>query len=157
MGIGEISKMSKKTFTEKEIKVLSTNPYVKSVSSLGITYTDEFKRYFIAENENGKSARQIFEESGFEIEIIGIDRVKASGKRWRAAYREDGIAGLQDTRKGNSGRPSDKELSLEEKYARLEAQNNLLKAENELLKKIDMAERGVKGKKKHSELNKSTY
>jgi transposase len=35
---------------------------------------------------------------------------------------------------------------MEEKYARLEAQVNLLKAENELLKKIQMAERGLKGK-----------
>ncbi len=34
--------MSKKTFTEKEIKQLSTNPYVKTVSTMGITYTDEF-------------------------------------------------------------------------------------------------------------------
>lgn len=49
--------------------------------------------------------------------------------------------GLQDTRKGYSGRPSEKELSIEEKYERLKAQNHLLKAENELLKKIDRAER----------------
>jgi hypothetical protein len=41
-----------------------------------------------------------------------------------------------------------KELSLEEKYARLEAQLNLLKAENVLLKKIRFAERGLKKKKK---------
>ena len=38
--------MSKKIFTEKEIKQLSNNPYVKSVSAKGITYTDEFKRHF---------------------------------------------------------------------------------------------------------------
>jgi transposase len=40
-----------------------------------------------------------------------------------------------------------KELSLEEKLTRLEAQNLLLKAENELLKKIDMAERRLRRKK----------
>jgi len=34
-----------------------------------------------------------------------------------------------------------KELSTEEKYERLKAQNNLLKAENELLKKIHYLER----------------
>lgn len=147
MRIGEISNMSKKSFTEKEIKILSKNPYVKSVSTKGITYTDEFRHHFIAENEKGKLPRTIFEESGFDVDIIGIERVKSSGKRWRAAYRSDGIDGLKDTRKENSGRPREKELSLEEKYARLEAQNNLLKAENELLKKIDLAERRLKGKK----------
>jgi transposase len=136
--------MSKKIFTEREIKILSANPNVKSVSPKGITYTDEFKRLFIAENEKGKLPRQIFEENGFDIGIIGMDRIHSSGKRWRAAYRDNGVVGLSDTRKGNSGRPSDKELSLEEKYARLKAANNLLKAENELLKKINFAERRLK-------------
>jgi|SRR4051794_33619776 transposase len=145
-GIGENLRMSKKTFTEKEIKALSTNPYIKSVSSKGITYTDEFKRLFIAEYGKGKLPRQIFEESGFNIDIIGLRRIRSSTSRWQAAYQERGIDGLQDTRKGHSGRPNERELSLEEKYARLEAQNNLLKAENELLKKIDIAERRLKGK-----------
>jgi hypothetical protein len=45
---------AKKLFTEKEIEILSNNPYVKSVSTKGVTYTDEFKRIFITENENGK-------------------------------------------------------------------------------------------------------
>lgn len=139
--------MSKKIFTEKEIKLLSRNPYVKSVSSKGITYSDEFKRIFIAENENGKVPRDIFTEHGFDIDILGMERVKSAGKRWRAAYRKNGVAGLQDTRKGNSGRPNEKELSLKEKYARLEAQNHLLKAENELLKKLEMMERGLRKKK----------
>lgn len=65
----------------------------------------------------------------------------------RAAYREDGVLGLKDTRIENSGRPREKELTLEEKYERLMAQNKLLKAENELLKKIDMLERRMVRKK----------
>ncbi|MCM3165190.1 HTH domain-containing protein, partial [Metabacillus litoralis] len=82
----------------KEIKQLSTNKYVKAVSSKGITYTDEFKRYFIDENEKGKLPRDIFEKSGFDIDIIGMKRVESSGKRWRAAHRENGLLGLRDTR-----------------------------------------------------------
>lgn len=136
--------MSKKIFTEREIKILSDNPHVKSVSPKGVTYTEDFRRIFIAENEKGKLPRQIFEENRFEIEMIGMARVESSGKRWRAAYRVNGVVGLRDTRKGNSGRPSEKELPLEDKYARLEAANNLLKAENELLKKIDFAERRLR-------------
>lgn len=136
--------MSKHFFTEKEIKLLSTNPYVKSVSLKVITYSYEFKRIFIAEYEKGKLPRNIFEEYGFDIDIIGINRVESSSKRWRNAYRKDGILGLKDTRKGNSGRPSEKELSMNDKLARLEAQNKLLMAENELLKKIRLAEMGLK-------------
>lgn len=136
--------MSKKLFVDKEIQSLSKNQYVKKISIKGITYTDEFKRIFIRENTNGKFPREIFEEHGFDVNILGIKRVKSCGNRWRAAYRKNGICGLQDTRKDNSGRPNERNLSIEEKFERLKAQNNLLKAENELLKKIDMMERGLK-------------
>jgi len=138
--------MSKKIFSKTEIEILSKNPYVKSVSPKGITYTDEFKELFIVQNEKGKSPREIFDEYGFDEEIIGIKRIQSSGKRWREAYRRNGVLGLRDTRSENLGRPRERELSLEEKYARLEAETNLLKAENELLKKIRFAERGMKKK-----------
>ena len=139
--------MSNKIFTQDEIEILSRNKYVKRVSAKGITYTDEFKRIFICENEKGKLPRMIFEECGFNIDILGMKRVKSSGNRWRDAYREDGILGLKDTRTENSGRPREKDLTLEEKYERLMAQNKLLKAENELLKKLDMLERRMVRKK----------
>lgn len=139
--------MSKKIFTEKEIAALSKNQYVKNVSPKGITYTDEFKRTFITKNEAGRFPRDIFTTCGFDIDILGMKRIKSSGNRWRAAYRKNGISGLKDTRKENVGRPSEKDFSLEEKYTRLQAQNNLLKAENELLKKLDMMERGLKKKR----------
>lgn len=141
------AKMSNKIFTKEEVKILSKNKYVKTVSEKAITYTDEFKRIFIAENEKGKFSIEIFEENGFDIDMLGLDRIRSSGKRWRANYRKDGICGLSDTRALNAGRPSEKELSIEEKYERLKAQNNLLKAENELLKKIQYLERGMSKKK----------
>lgn len=132
--------MTKKLFTEREIQILSSNPYVKSVSQKGITYTEEFKRIFIEENEKGKLPRNIFEECGFDIDVIGMKRVMSSGSRWRAAYRKNGVFGLRDTRTENAGRTLERELTLEEKYARLEAERSLLKAENELLKKIKLME-----------------
>jgi transposase len=139
--------MAKKLFNEKEIKILSNNPYVKSVSSKSVTYTDELKRIFIAESENGKTPRQIFIDCGFDIDIIGMVRVQKAAARWRKAYNKSGVMGLRDTRNEHSRRTNKKELSLEEKNARLEAQIQLLKAENELLKKLDMMERGLKRNK----------
>jgi hypothetical protein len=139
--------MSNKLFSKEHIEILSKNKYVKKVSDKAITYTDEFKNIFITENELGKFPREIFEECGFDINILGMKRIKSSGKRWRDAYRNKGVLGLQDTRKDNAGRPREKELSIEEKYERLKAQNNLLKAENELLKKLDMLERKMIRKK----------
>ena len=142
--------MTKRLLTKNEQEQLKMNPFVQSVSDKAITYTDEFKRHFIAENENGKLPREIFEEAGLSVDLIGLERIKTAGKRWRATYRKSGIEGLQDTRKTNSGRPSDRELTLEEKFARLEAKNLLLQAENELLKKLDLLERQMMTKKSQS-------
>jgi hypothetical protein len=136
--------MSTKLFTKQEMELLTTNKYVRHVSAKGITYTDEFRRVFISEHEKGKFPRLIFEECGFIISILGIGRIESLSKRWRAKYKENGIRGLQDTRRDNSGRPTDKERSIEENYERLKAQNKLLKAENELLKKLDVLERGMR-------------
>ncbi|MBS6889785.1 MAG: IS3 family transposase [Clostridium sp.] len=128
--------MSKKLFTEEEIIILKQNKYVKKVTSKGITYTDEFKRIFIDENGNGKLPRVIFEECGFNINIIGMQRVKSSASRWRTAFKNGGAIKLTDTRKYNTGRPIEKDLSIEEKYKKLEAKMKLLQAENELPKKV---------------------
>jgi transposase len=46
-------RMSKKLFTEKELEILSQNQYVLAVSEKSITYSDEFKRVFIAESDKG--------------------------------------------------------------------------------------------------------
>ncbi|MFJ8100097.1 IS3 family transposase [Lysinibacillus sp. NPDC096212] len=139
--------MSKKLFTNQEQKLLKKHPYVKAVSEKGITYTDEFRALAIAEYEKGKCSREIFEDAGFDIDLVGIHRAKSALKRWRAAYKEKGVSGLEDTRKYHSGRPLERELSLEEKNTRLEAQIALLRAENELLKKIEFSRKSVEKEK----------
>lgn len=142
--------MTQRFFTPKEQAQLQCNPNVQAVSDKAITYTEEFKRHFIAENNKGKRPREIFKEADLDVELIGLKRISSSGKRWRAAYRVAGIEGLQDTRKTNSGRPLERELTPEEKIARLEAKNRLLQAENELLKKLDLLERQMMKKKSQS-------
>ena len=145
--------MTKNYLTPSQQKLLEKNRYVKAVSDKAITYTDEFKQLFIRENEAGKLPRQIFEEAGFDIEMIGMTRVQKAGNRWRTAYKTQGITGLEDSRKYSSGRPLERELSLEEKYARLEVKARLLEAENELLKKLDLLERQMLKKKSQSKRN----
>lgn len=104
--------MSKKLFLNEEIEILSKNKYVKKVTKKGFTYSDEFKKVFISENEKGKSPKDIFVECGFDINIIGLKRIQSSSSRWRSAFRRNSINQLQDTRKYNTGRPSQKKLSL---------------------------------------------
>lgn len=139
--------MTKKYLTPIQQKDLKQNPYVKEVSDKAITYTDELKRLFIAQSETGKLPREIFEEAGLDVSVIGITRVRKAANRWRSAYKKHGISVLEDTRKHGSGRLRERELSIEEKYARLEVKMRLLEAENELLKKIDLLERQLLKKK----------
>jgi hypothetical protein len=73
-------------------------------------------------------------------------------KRWKKAYKESGVMGLQDTRKEKSGRPLERKLSLEEQLERKEARIKFLEVQLEFQKKLDMIERGVytpKSKKKN--------
>ena len=104
------------------------------VSEKSITYTNEFKIHFIAEYNNGKNSRIIFEEAGFDIDIIGIRRVENAGTRWRKAYKENGVLGLNDTRRNNTGRPRQRELTKDEIIARQNTEIEYLKAELELIK-----------------------
>lgn len=84
---------------------------MKSVSPKGITYTDEFKELFIAQNEKGKFPSKIFRDCGLNPEVVGRRRIDSASKRWREAYRKSGVMGLRDTRPGNSGRPRERELT----------------------------------------------
>lgn len=144
--------MSKKLFTEQEIAILRQNKYVKRVGPKGITYTDELKQFAIAKSEEGMFSTEIFEIAGFDLSIIGRVRANQSLDRWKRAYKKSGVMGLQDTRKGKSGRPLERVLSLEEQLERKEARIKFLEVQLEFQKKLDMIERGVytpKNKKKN--------
>ena len=133
--------MSKVIFNDKQIKVLAKNPNVLRVSDKAITYSEEFKNRFIEENSKGVLPRKIFEDNGFDIEIIGLKRIEQSAARWRKKYADMGVLGLKDSRKSNSGRPLLRELTAQEEIERLKAKISLLEIENEFLKKLDEIER----------------
>ena len=133
--------MSKVIFNDKQIKVLAKNPNVLRVSDKAITYSEEFKNKFIVENSKGILPRKIFEENGFDIEIIGLKRIEQSAARWKKKYADMGVLGLKDNRTSNSGRPLIRELTTQEEIERLKAKISLLEIENEFLKKLDEIER----------------
>jgi len=139
--------MSKKNFSNKDVMKLSKNKYVLKVSEKAITYTNEFKIHFIAEYSKGKSSRLIFHEAGFDTNVIGKRRIDSFSNRWRKAFKENGVIGLNDARRNNSGRPRTCELTQEEIIARKDAEIEYLKAEVELLKKLELIERQVKNNK----------
>lgn len=133
--------MSKITFSKEAIEELNRNPYVKRVSEKSITYSDEFKRMLIEKYLRGNTPRTIFIEAGFDVEVIGIKRYEQAAARWIRSYNKDGIVGVRDTRRENSGRPSNTPLSKDDIINKQEAKIKLLEEQLDLLKKLDMTER----------------
>lgn len=138
--------MKKKLFTDKQIKELKKNKYVKNISDNGITYTDEFKYKVIKEVEkNNKFATAIFKECGIDPEIIGSGRIRTAVSRWKKQFKEEG-----EFKQKNMGCPRKRELSEKEKLEQAEIKIKLLEAENELLKKNNLIEQGILPKIKYT-------
>lgn len=137
--------MSNKLFTEQELELLRKNPYVKKVSSKSITYTEEFREFFVNMYNLSKGPTEIFVMAGFDPKILGAKRIKKASERFRAMEKR--IDGLKDMRSENSGRLLEHELSDEEKIAKLENENKKLRQELEFLKKMEFLARQVKSNK----------
>ncbi|MGF7049671.1 hypothetical protein J2T13_004192 [Paenibacillus sp. DS2015] len=145
--------MSKKYFNKYEQEQLSNNPYVLRASEKSITYADEFKRLFIEQYMLRRTPREIFESSGFPVEVLGMKRIEQCADRWKKGYEKDGIIGLADSRKEAVLRPSKQNLSSDEIIARQEAKIRLLEAQLEYVKKSDRNERRLLANRKN--LNQS--
>lgn len=136
--------MSKVKFSKKAVEKLRKNPYVKTVTENGITYTEEFKNIFIKEHSEGIPTSIIFERHGFDINVLGENRIHSASKRWRqqAKLNED----FTDKRAINSGRPLSRELSEDETIERLKHKIAILEQENSFLKKVHLIELQAKKK-----------
>ena len=58
--------MSNILFDEEQQKQLRANHWVKSVTEKSISFTEDFKVYFINEYNLGKLPKQIFKDAGFD-------------------------------------------------------------------------------------------
>lgn len=130
--------MSKKLFTQEEINILKNNKYVKNVSEKAITYTNELKKEYINLITSGNSKREAFTKLGFDIDILGYDRIEGFFNRMKYKIKND--KSYEDAREKNSGRKKKvifEELSESEQIEYLKHENLMLKAENDLLKKME--------------------
>ena len=130
--------MEKKMFTKEEIKELLSNENVTKCSEKAISYSKAFKIEAVRlYNEDGFGSREIFENAGFKLKIIGKDKPSGCLNRWCRINRIKGTTGLETEMRGKGGgRPRTKELSLADKLERLEVEVAYLKAENDFLAKL---------------------
>lgn len=76
----------------------------------------------------------IFRKYGFDPHMLGSSRTQKFTKRVRkeTAREEE----FKDTRGTKSGRPSTKNLTIEEQLERLKQKNKILQQENDFLKRV---------------------
>ncbi len=137
--------MSKRIFSEDQIKELLDNPNVSRCSDKSITYSKEFKVLAVKKYyEEGYSSRMIFKEAGFNIVDIGKDTPKNCLSSWKRTYKTKGIDKLMIETRGKhhrGGRPRTKGLTDAEKIKRMKIEIAYLKAENDFLVKLRAAKK----------------
>ena len=83
----------------------------------------------------------IFEEAGFDLNVLGKDKPKDCLSRWKRIYNQKGKKGLEEEKRGSfGGRPKVKFKSQEEEIKYLKTKITYIKAENDFLAKL----RGLK-------------
>ena len=129
--------MSKRVFTNEQIKELLKNENVSKCSEKSITYTKNFKHNVLTLYEQGQTATEIFRQAGFNLDVVSKEQPDECLRRWKIIFKRKGIEGLSEVRGRNSIRTnSTKDLSDKDKIEYLEAQVAYLKAENDFLAKL---------------------
>lgn len=130
--------MSKRRFTTEQIENLRKNVNIAKCSDKAITYGKDFKVRAVKQyRDEGVSAKQIFKEAGFDLNVIGKNKPKECLRQWRWIFKIKGAPGLMtETRGRGGGRPRVKELTDKKKIEYLEAKVAYLKAENDFLAKL---------------------
>ena len=147
---GRIQMQRKIPLPKEYVKELQKNPYILKATEWSVSFTPEFKRIAYREYYNGKSMRQIFTESGFDVKKIGEKRVQ--NFRNSLIKKAEQGENFEDSRKNNSRKePQNTEEKMAKRIRELEHRNAYLQQENDFLKKIQALEkeRGSKaGKQK---------
>ena len=123
-------------FTDEQVSLLRSNPWVKSVTPEYVSFTKEFMEEFIDLHSEGLTRYEIFESHGLPVEVIGKERIKTTTDNW-IAKSNSGIK-LSDEKKG---RPRTRSLTQEEIIARQQAKIEMLQQENDFLRQIRRLER----------------
>jgi hypothetical protein len=130
--------MSKRRFTQEQVKELLQNKNVETCSEKSISYNKDFKVLAIRQKQEGLSNMEIFKQAGFNVDLIGHETPESCIKRWKRVFNIKGLNELFiETRgRGGGGRPKTNWQNEKEKIKYLETQVAYLKAENDFLAKL---------------------
>lgn len=126
--------MSKRPFTEQEMRLLRENLYTYRVTPNTLSFTRTFKEIFHEEYLAGKLPRQILEDCGYPAEILGKKRIWGISHYIKKEYETYGEFHEGALPKGSSG--GAEPMSAEESIRHLQHEVEYLRQEMEFLKKI---------------------
>lgn len=134
--------MSKRIFTQDQIDKLLENKNISKCSEKSITYSHKFKIMAIKQyNDEGMTSKQIFEQAGIDLGVIGKNVPVDCIRSWRKIHKAKGIDGLSNENRGkgkgyNKGRPKIRGMTDKEKIKKLELTIAYQKEEIDFLAKL---------------------
>lgn len=131
--------MSRNLFTEEQLLLLRSNPYVYSVTAARLQFTKEFKEIFMTSYNSGETPRKILEDHGITVDLIGERRIWSISQHIRAEYSKYGEfhEGHRNQFSSDRTTESSKEPDSEkEQLKQLQHKVDYLEQEVEFLKKI---------------------
>lgn len=129
--------MSKRHFSEEQVKLLRLNPFVEKVDAKQVYFSDHFKKLAYAEILLGKSMSQIFREHGIDTEALGTVRIYKFKERLMQHNAAKSASPAEPCR---SETPKDSEEDLRKRVAKLEHRLAYTTQVVEFLKKIYQAD-----------------
>ena len=123
-------------FTDDQVRMLRSNPWVKSATPRYVSFTKEFMEEFIFLHSKGQTRYEIFESHGLPVDVLGKPSIANTTKNW--IKKANKSIALSDEKKG---RPRTRELTKDELIARQQAKIEMLQQENDFLRQIRGLER----------------
>ena len=123
-------------FTDEQVSLLRSNPWVKSATPKYVSFTKAFMEEFIDLHSKGLTRYEIFESHGLPVDVLGKSSVENATKNW--VKKANKSIALSDEKRG---RPRIRDLTKDEVIARQQAEIEMLRQENDFLRQIRRLER----------------
>lgn len=133
-------------FTDAEVELLKANPFTSKVDHRHIWFTLEFQNIFLARYEAGDTATEIFTSLGYDVSILGPNRVYGFSRR---LYDRLGSGRELTERHSNSKAPEPMNVDYntmpsQQAVSAMQRELTYLRQQVEFLKKITELDKGQK-------------
>lgn len=130
--------MSEQNLPNEQIKQLAANPFTSKVDYYHIWFTLEFQNIFLTRYEAGESSADIFASMGYDVSVLGDNRVYGFARRLRKRL-ENGQALTETPGKTKVEMPENTDyntMPAQQSVAAMQRELTYLRQQVEFLKKL---------------------